>query len=193
MSIRSPRTVLALLLTLALFLAAAPAARAENYKIDGAHTSVGFSIRHAGISDILGGFAETSGAFTLDADAAKTSFEATIQAASINTLQPKRDDHLRSPDFFNVKQFPTITFKSTKVAATEGGYEVTGDLTLHGVTKPVTLKLTKNGEAEFPKGMQRVGFTTGLAIKRSDYGMTNMIGPVGDDVTLIISFEGIKQ
>src|SRR5262249_11317015 len=99
------------------------------------------------------------------------------------------------PDFFNVKQYPVITFKSTEVKAIDGGYQVTGDFTLHGVTKPLTLKLLGGKTAEFPKGVQRTGFATDVTIKRSEFGMDKFRenDAVGDDVVISISIEGTKK
>src|SRR5437879_3709531 len=132
------RTVLfgAVLVTL---LAVGPSARADEYVLDEAHSGVNFKISHIGLSWTFGRFKEVSGSCTLDAAApAKSAFNLTIKADSIDTNNQKRDDHLKSPDFFNATQFPTITFKSTAVKPVEGGLEVTGDFTMHGVTKAVT-------------------------------------------------------
>lgn len=170
-------------------LMAAPAV-AEEYKVDPAHTSVYFKIRHLGISDVYGRFNKPEGTYTTGES---PSFNLSLQADSIDTGVERRDAHLRSADFFNVEKFPTITLKSTEVTETEEGYELTGDLTLHGVTKPVTFPLVKIGETTDQQGNHRTGFATQFKIKRSDYGMTNMLGPVGDEVTLMISFEGIRQ
>ena len=106
-------------------------------------------------------------------DPSKSSFSLTVPIASIDTNNVKRDEHLRAPDYFNDKQFPTMTFQSTKVKAVDGGFEVTGDLTMHGVTKSITFTL-KGGDkiVEFPKGIQRVGVNSTLSVKRSDFGVT---------------------
>ncbi len=177
----------------AMLLAGQPGTRAATtYQLDAAHTGVVFKIMHLGLSHTFGRFNEVKGRVTLDgSDAAKSSFEFAVNPASIDTGNEKRDEHLRSPDFFNVNQHRTIGFKSTKVAAVEGGYEVTGDLTLHGVTKPITVTLRKLGEATNRQGKAMVGMETEFTIKRSDYGMTNMVGPVGDEVHLVVSFEAI--
>jgi polyisoprenoid-binding protein YceI len=174
--------------------AAAPARAADDYAIDGAHSSVTFKIQHLGLSWVHGRFDDFSGGFTLDADdAGKSLFGLTIKTDSIDTNNKQRDDHLRSPDFFNVKQFANISFKSTAVKAIKDGYEVTGDLTLHGVTKAVTFKLTGGKKAEFPKNVQRTGFSTDLTIKRSDFGMDKFAEALSDDVVIAISFEGTKK
>jgi polyisoprenoid-binding protein YceI len=188
------RWLFALLVAL-LPLAAAPARAADDFTVDPDHTSVTFKISHLGLSYIHGRFDDVSGGFTLDADAGKSSFALTVKAESMDTNNKKRDDHLRSPDFFNAKQFPTVAFKSTSVKAVDGGLEVAGDLTLHGVTKPVTFTLAGGKTAEFPPGTKRVGFSTELKIKRSEFGMDKFLdnGAVGDEVFIAVSFEGVKK
>ena len=158
------------------------------------HTAASFNISHIGISWTHGRFDDVSGNFSIDpGDPSKSSFALTIKAESIDTGNAKRDQHLKSPDFFNVKQFPAITFKSTAIKAAKDGYEVTGDFTLHGVTKPVTLTLEGGKKAEFPKGVQRTGYSTDLTLKRSDFGMDKFVGMLGDDVHIAVSFEGTKK
>jgi polyisoprenoid-binding protein YceI len=169
-------------------------ARADNYVIDPMHTAVTFKVSHLGLSWTCGRFNDVSGSFVIDAgNPAASSFELNIKPQSVDTGQAKRDEHLRSPDFFNVKQFPDFSFKSTAVKAAENGYEVTGDLTLHGTTKAVTFTLRGGRKAEFPKGVQRTGYSTELSIKRSAFGMDKMLEAVGDEVFITISFEGIKK
>src|SRR5262249_11112345 len=109
------------------------------------------------------------------------------------TNNKKRDEHLRSPDFLNAKQFPGIAFKSTAVKPIQDGFEVTGDLTLHGVTKSITFPLKGGAKAAFPKGSLRTGYSTELLLKRSAFGMDKMLQAVGDDVYVAISFEGVKK
>ncbi len=179
-------------------------AAAQTYEIDPAHTSIVFRCTHGGISHIYGFFTDVKGKVVSNAtDVSKSSFEATINVDSINTGVKKRDDHLKTADFFSVAEFPDITFKSTKVEKAEPvelekgkpalpTFRVTGDLTMHGVTKPVTLLVHKLGESEFPKGSSRVGYVTQLDVKRSEFGMVNMIGPVSDDIHLDISFEAVN-
>jgi polyisoprenoid-binding protein YceI len=173
---------------LALFPLTAPAA---DFTLDPAHTAVTFRVSHLGLSWTHGRFNDVSGTFTLDKD--KSAFTLTIKAAGIDTGNAKRDQHLQSPDFLNVKQFPQISFKSKTVKPVAGGYQVSGDFTLHGQTKPITFTLQGGREAEFPKGTQRTGFTTGLVIKRSDYGINGFPGAVGDEIHIAISFEGTKK
>jgi polyisoprenoid-binding protein YceI len=178
-----------------LVLTAAPLPAADNYTVDSMHSSVGFKASHMGLSWIHGRFNEFSGSFTIDeADPAKCAFALTIKVASIDTNNKKRDGHLNSPDFFNSKQYPEITFKSTAVKAIKDGYEVTGDLTMHGETKPVTFKFLGGRKGEFPKGVQRTGYSTELTIKRSDFGMVDkMPGFLGDEVPIAISLQAMRK
>ncbi len=174
--------------------AAAVAQEAEAYAVDPAHAGVTFKISHLGLSWVQGRFDDISGQFMLDRqNPANCSFELEAKTESVDTNNRKRDDHLRSPDFFNAKQFPGITFKSTSVKAAQDGYEVTGDLTLHGVTRPVTIVLSGGKSAEFPKGIHRTGFSGELSIKRSDFGISKYVGAVADIVHLELSFEGTKK
>lgn len=182
-----------LLLAVGLGLGLAPAAQADDYALDPAHAAFDFRIQHLGLSWTTGRFNAVDGGFRIDPSPANCGFTVTIQTDSIDSGNKQRDDHLRSPDWFNARQYPQITFTSTAVKPVEGGYEVTGDFTMHGVTKPVTLVLQGGGSAEFPKGVQRTGFSGSTSLKRSDFGMSTMVGPVGDDVQLWISFEGIKK
>lgn len=175
-------------------LAPAIARAAETYQFDPAHTSATFKIQHVGISWVQGRFDDLAGACTIDAnDPGKSTFEMTIKTTSVDTNVAQRDNHLRSPDFFDVKQFPEMTFKSTSVKKVDAGLEVTGDFTLHGVTKAITFTLVGGQKAEFPKGTQRIGFVTELKLKRSDYGMAKMIPDVGDEVRIFISFEATQK
>ena len=178
----------------AVIAVAASASGADEYTIDPAHTGVTFKISHLGLSWTHGRFDDVSGRFVVDsADPAACLFELTINAESIDTATRKRDDHLRSPDFFNVKQFPVMTFKSTAVQPTKDGYEVTGDFTMHGATRPLTLKLVGGKTAEFPKGVHRTGYSAEFVIKRSQFGITKFAEAVGDNVYVEISFEGTQK
>ena len=182
------------LLGAALLAAMVGFAAADDYLVDGTHAAVYFKVSHAGISSTYGRFNDVSGTFAFDpADLAKSKFNLTIKADSIDTGNAKRDDHLRSPDFFNVKQYPALTFKSTEVKSVKNGFQVTGDLTLHGVTKSVTFPLTGGKTTEFPKGVKRIGFSTELTIKRSDFSMDKMLEAIGDEVPISISLEGTKK
>jgi polyisoprenoid-binding protein YceI len=173
------------------------ATSADSYALDPAHTSATFKIEHLGISWVSGRFNDVSGKCAIDKAApTQSTFEMTIKPASIDTNQPQRNEDLRSTNFFNVKEFPEMTFKSTsvkKAADGDGVYEVTGDFTMHGMTKPVTFVLRGGKEAEFPKGTQRIGFFTEFSLKRSDYGMDKMPTAIGDVVKITVSFEAVKK
>jgi len=188
-------SLVALLLAVGASLFSAVTARAgDEYAYDGVHSSVSFKARHLDISWIHGRFNEASGKFVIDrADPSKSTFELSVKADSVDTGNVKRDEHLRQPDYFDTKQFPTIDFKSTSVKAIEGGYEVTGDFTLHGTTKSIVLVLKGGKEIEW-KGVKRVGFATEIAVKRSDYGFDPAaIGPIGDEALILIDCEGMRE
>ena len=167
---------------------------AETYTVDPVHSSISFMISHVGISNIHGRFNDVSGTITIDqAVPAKSSFALSIPINSIDTNNVKRDEHLRAPDYFNAKQFPNMSFQSTKVKAVDGGYEVTGDLTLHGVTKPVSFTIKGgNKVVEFPKGTKRIGLVSTLSIRRSDFGVNAESKSLGDEVSILIGIEAAK-
>jgi polyisoprenoid-binding protein YceI len=173
--------------------------RADDFAVDPTHTSIIFGISHFGYSFTYGRFNKASGSFALQPGKPEaTTFQLNIDSASIDTNDAKRDDHLRGPDFLNTGEFPAITFKSTKVTPkkTEEGItlQVAGELTMHGVTRPVTLELQKLGEGPGPGGGDfRTGFNCQTKLKRTEFGMTKMVGPVGDEVAIMISFEGVRQ
>jgi polyisoprenoid-binding protein YceI len=189
---------------LALLLALAPAlglAETTAWNLDPAHAQATFSIRHLVISTVRGEFAKLSATTQLDdKDVTKSSVEATIDVASVDTRVQKRDDDLRSENFFDVAKYPTITFKSTKVEkAGKGKLKVTGDLTIHGVTKPVVLQVEgPTADIKDPYGNTRRGFSATTKLNRKDYGLTYSkaieAGPVlGDEVKIEIEAEFIKQ
>jgi polyisoprenoid-binding protein YceI len=180
---------------IALLALASPALAADEYAIDPGHSSVGFRIKHLNISYTKGRFNKPAGSLTFDEKNPKAcKVEVTLKIAELDTHDAKRDAHLRGPDFFNGKMFPKITFKSTGVKKTgEKEYAITGDLSLHGVTKSVTVKAVKTGEGADPWGGHRIGFELKLTIKRSDYKMNFMQGGVGDEVKLAIDIEGIRK
>ncbi len=167
---------------------------ADEYAYDLVHSSVSFKARHLDISWIHGRFNEVEGKFSLDReDPAKSTFELTIKTDSVDTANKARDEHLRQPDYFDTKQFPTIEFKSKSTKPIKGGYEVTGDFTMHGTTKKITLVLMGGKEHEF-KGVKRVAFSTELKLKRSDFGFDkNAIGPIGDEALIMIDCEGMRK
>jgi polyisoprenoid-binding protein YceI len=168
---------------------------AEKYKADPVHSSVVFRIKHANSAYFWGRFNEPAGEFTLDqTDPAKSTFSVELQAAKVDTNNERRDNHLRSPDFFNAKQYPNISFKSTSVKKLEDNrLEVAGDLTLHGQTKPVTAIVELVGKGQFPPGTQRAGVEATLNVKMSEFGIKGMPGALGDEVRIIVGLEGVKQ
>ncbi len=187
-----PGTVAAVL---ALVAAAPPVPAADTYGVDPAHSAVTFKIEHVGISYVQGRFNQVSGELAIDKDdPSKSSYTLTINVESVDTNQKQRDTHLRSDSFFNAKQFPTITFKSTSVKPVKDGLEVTGELTLHGETKPISFRLSGGKETEFPKGLKRIGYwSDNLKIKRSDFGMDQMLNAIGDSVSISVSVEAVKK
>lgn len=174
------------------FAGTAPAAPegAVTYRIDPVHSSVNFAIGHLGVSIVHGRFDELEGKIVFDAEAPESaSIEMTVRAASVNTGVKKRDDHLRSADFFDVEKWPAITFRSTGWKAVgEDRYRVTGELALHGTTRTVTADVRRTGAATV-RGKPLIGFTATLTLNRSDYGMKTMLGPVADGVELVIAVE----
>ena len=187
-------------LTVLSLAAAAPCAWATTYTIDKDHTTVGFKIRHL-FSNVQGTFDQFEGTFVYVPGQSETwKANATIQAASINTKVEPRDRHLRSPDFFNVEQYPTLTFASTQVTdVTPTSAKLHGDLTIHGVTKPVIFDLTIHGEGKDPWGNLRSGFTATTTIHRKDFNLTwNQALEsgqflVGEEVVITLEVEGIAQ
>ena len=176
-------------------------AQVSTWTIDSSHAHSSFTVRHLVISNVRGEFGKTTGTVKLDEkDPTKSSVEATIDAKTINTREAKRDEHLRSADFFDVAKYPTITFKSTKVEKkSEGKYAVTGDLTMHGVTRPVTLDVVgPTPEIKDPQGNTRRAFAASAEVDRKDFGLTwnktVEAGPVvGDKVKIEIEAELVKQ
>jgi polyisoprenoid-binding protein YceI len=169
---------------------------ADQYTYDGVHSSVGFKARHLDISWIHGRFNEVDGKFALDRqDPTKSTFQLTIKADSIDTANQARDEHLRQADYFDTKQFPTIEFKSTKVKPTKEGYEVTGDFTMHGVTKSITFPLQVSKEVPWPgRDTKHVGFAAELRLKRSDFGFDKgQIGLIGDEAMIVIDCQGSRK
>jgi polyisoprenoid-binding protein YceI len=167
---------------------------AADYNVDPVHTSLIYRIKHLASSYSYGRFDNPSGTFSFDPDHMdQTTFDMTVPVGDIDTGNPKRDPDLKGPDFFNAKEFPTMTFKSTAVKVDGKTLQVTGDLTIHGVTKSVTIPLDYIGTGPGMMGEVRSGFEGTINIKRSDFGMTAMMQAVGDDVRLIISIEGIQK
>ena len=169
---------------------------ADTYEIDAAHSMIIFRAKHSGVSYNYGRFNEFTGKITMDADVSNNMVEFEVKAASIDTGNEKRDQHLRSSDFFSAKQFPVITFKSTKVSAKEGKedvLEVTGDLELHGVKKSVTVDVEITGRGQGRQGESLIGFESTFTIQRSEFGMTYGMGSVSDDIRITVSIEAAQK
>jgi len=163
-------------------------ARAEAVSVDTVHSSVLFRIKHLNTSHAWGRFNDVAGKLNLDDG--NPLVEVQIKTASIDTGNPKREEHLKSPDFFNAKQFPAITFRSTRVQKSgDGKYAVDGKLNLHGVEKPIRVELTRTGAGKNQQGTSIVGYETNFIIKRSDFGMKYLLEGLSDDVLLIVSLE----
>ena len=176
-------------------LAISAAAQVETYQIDPAHSAAQFAVRHMGISTVRGAFSKLSGTVQYDpADPSKTAIDVTIDATSIDTRVEGRDEDLRSPNFFDVEKFPTITFKSKHAESQgKGKMKVTGDLTIHGVTKEVALQVDgPNGPIKDPRGNTHLGASATTQISRKDFGVNGSPGGVADDVTITIDVEMVK-
>jgi len=181
-----------------LGLAAAPAATAapEVFAVNKPHTIVAFTVDRQGLTKMLGSFSKVDGEFTVDQDnPAASKVELVIDASSIYTGFEARDKDLRSPNFFNVQEFPQLKFVSTKVEKTgDKTAKVTGDFTMLGVTKPVTLDVTLNGIKKNPSTQKDMaGFSAHGVLKRSDFGMKYLVGPVGDEITLMVEMLGDQK
>ena len=167
---------------------------ADTFKIDPVHSFVLFNVQHLGVANTYGRFNDISGTVVFDRDnPSKSSVELSVPVESLDTHNAKREQSLKSPDFFDAKQFPTLTFKSTKVEGSGDTLKVTGDLTIHGVTKPLTVDFKKGGEGKGVFGEMRGGGETHFTIRRSDFGMNFQQGAIGDEVNIILSLEGIKK
>jgi len=143
-----------------------------TWTIDASHSTVGFTVRHAGISKVRGQFTELEGALTLGETLSDSAVTATIQAASFNSGDANRDGHVRGADFFDVETFPTLTFVSSAVSGTEDDFELTGELTIRGISKTVTFTGEFNGVAVDPFGATRAGFEAKTVISRKEFGLT---------------------
>jgi polyisoprenoid-binding protein YceI len=178
---------------IALAMTAAAAAQAGTWQIDPNHTAAQFSVRHLGVSTVRGAFTKVTGSAKYDpADLSKTSLEATIETTSVDTRVEMRDNDLRSPRFFDAQKFPTITFHSkTTKASGPGKLQITGDLTIHGVTKEVVLDVDGPSEPikdPMGKGL-RMGASATTKVNRQDFGVSALPGIVGDDITITIDTE----
>lgn len=190
-----------LFLSSGLILASSPRAAADEYEIDPDHSLVSFKVRHLAISSVLGQFDKFKGVFNFDPKNFGASMaRASIDVSSINTNQNKRDDHLRSDDFFSAAKFPEITFVSKKIeGVSPDNFKLIGDLTMRGVTKEVELDVEMGGQTKDPWGNDRVAFSASTKLNRRDFGLswskileTGTV-VVGDEVKIELEIEGVKK
>jgi polyisoprenoid-binding protein YceI len=188
-----------LIAALPLLIAGIAHADSVEWKLDTSHTTVGFSVPHLVVSSVDGRFKEATAKINLDdADLTKSQVSVEINAASIDTGDQKRDDHLKSPDFFDAKKFPKLTFKATKIAKAGAGYKLTGDLTIRDVTKSVTMDATLSAPVKTPWGNQARAAKVSGKIKRGDFGLKwnkaleagGVV--VGEEVTIDVKAEVTK-
>jgi polyisoprenoid-binding protein YceI len=192
-----PSLAIALVATVTVTLTVTLTATAQDtWQLDPPHSSAQFSVRHLGVSTVRGAFTKVSGTVQYDAaNPGKSSLQATIDAASVDTRVEARDNDLRSPNYLDVKKYPTITFQSKKVeAAGAGKLKVTGDLTIHGVTKEVTLDVDgPSAPMKDPWGNQRMGASATTKINRMEFGVAGGPAIVGDDITITLDIEMIRK
>lgn len=169
-------------------------AHAADYTIDKSHAFVQFAISHLGYSTLAGRFNDFEGSFSWDkASPADARVEVTIRTASIDTNWAERDKHLRGADFLDVEAHPTATFKSTRYSGDATGGKLEGELTLHGVTKPITLDVRAIGEGDDPWGGYRAGFAATATLRRGDFGISYDLGPSAETMTFDLFVEGIRK
>lgn len=173
---------------------------AGTWTVDPAHTAIEFQVKHLMIAKVKGRFADFEGAVTIADDPTRSSVDLKIRAASIDTRTQQRDDHLRSPDFFEVDKYPELSFTSTAVGHEHGDdWKIRGDLTIHGVTKPVTLTIEYNGQTADPWGGQRAFFSAETKIEREDWGLTYNQAleaggwVVGKEIKITLEVEAVLQ
>lgn len=178
----------------ALFALGVSVAAADTYKIDPIHSEVSFKVRHLGLSKVSGRFTRFQGVIRLDeARLAASSVEVNIESASINTDNEARDKHLRNADFFDVDKFPFLSFRSVAVReVAKGKLEVTGDFTMHGVTRRIVIPMTALGGARGPSNDYRIGFEGTLTLNRSDYGIKGYPGVIGEEVAIALEIEAVR-
>ncbi len=178
-----------------LVIVASAAAQAGTWQIDPNHSAAQFSVKHLAVSTVRGAFTKVSGSAQYDpADPSKDSLEATIDASSVDTRVQMRDNDLRSPNFLDVQKYPNITFKSKSAkSAGSGKLQITGDLTIHGVTKEVVLDVDgPSAPIKDPWGNERIGASASTRINRKDFGVNGAPGVVGDDIAITIDVELIQ-
>jgi polyisoprenoid-binding protein YceI len=178
----------------------AAVAAKTTWAIDAGHSSIEFAVKHLMISTVRGRFPDVTGTVQLDSeDPTNSTIDVVVNVASIDTRQEQRDEHLRSADFFDVANFPALRFTSTRIRRDGDDFQVDGDLTIRGVTRPVTLHATEEGRTRDPWGGERIGFSASTKINRRDFGLTwNQVleaggFAVGDEVKITIDAELVKQ
>jgi polyisoprenoid-binding protein YceI len=192
MSIRATTALLLLALAPLAMASKSNIAAKETFNIDSVHSTAIFRVQHLGAGNFYGRFNELEGTIDWDAEDGP-SFDVSIKIESVDSGNEALDKHLKNADFFDAKQFPTMTFKSTGAKKMGDNWKVTGEMTMHGVTKPVEVDMEFVGRADVGRG-DRVGFETTFTIKRSDFGMNWGVenGALGDATKIIVSLEGIK-
>lgn len=171
-----------------------------KWVLDASHSLVEFSVKHMMIATVKGRFSGVEGVIEADpADLTKAAFDVTVASATIDTRDEQRDGHLRSADFFDVEQYPHLTFKSRQVEQSGDEYQLIGDLTMHGVTREVTFALTYEGQGKDPWGNERIGFAAEAKVNRKDFGLTWNAALetggvlVGEQVKIAVHIEAVKQ
>lgn len=191
------KLILSSLITLLALPAFAKSIPAGTYTVDAAHSKIGFEVPHLVIATVEGRFTKFDGSITIDSNLNKSKATLDIDAASVNTDNTQRDDHLKSPDFFDAAKSPKLSFVTKKIVGSADSLKIIGDLTIKGKTKSVTLDVKYLGEVNDPFGNHKIAFSATSKINRKDFGLnwSNMVeaGPVvGDEVTLVIKIEANK-
>ena len=178
-----------------LLVFASPAIAGNDYTVDPVHSSLVFGIKHFGASMFYGRINSPAGKLVFDEENPKNSMvEISVNAGDVDTANEKRDKHIKSSEFFNIEKYPLISFKSTNVKKIrEKEYQVEGDLTFLGKTRTIKIMAQVIGSGKDPMGGYRSGFESRFTIKRSDFGMDFMMGPLGDEVQIIVSIEAVKS
>ena len=182
-------------LSIACLTALPAAVRADAYQLDPVHSTTAFRIHHFGAGYVLGIIPGVTGTINYDkANPGQDSFVLSVDLSKLLTGNQQRDNDLKGPDWFDVKEFPTMDFQSTAVKQTgDDTYGLTGDLTIHGVKRTLTVPLTMTGIGRGMKGDTRIGFESEFTINRNDFGMSNLPGAVGNDVRINVELEAIQQ
>jgi polyisoprenoid-binding protein YceI len=178
-----------------LVTVSSPVTASEVFKVDPVHSTITFRVKHLGISFVHGRFNNPTGTITFDEKMpGSSSIKISVKVSDIDTSNAERDEDLKRKDFFDAEKYPVISiYSETFRKVSKDIYEVSCRLTLHGITRPLTVKVRHIGSGSDPWGGYRAGFETTFLIKRSDFGMTHMLGGVGDNVELTVNIEGIRK